>query len=388
MRWILENRVSMVVLAAVCVLATCSSSGDGQMNPVSEKGSQVSTQAVGTVLDVVADPTDGNSNNSGSTSPFVVKVSSGYLRDLMDSTFGENEVDYSPLLGANYTLDNSEIVVAGYLFEIVAGVTESEISAQRPLTEAEKRIALTELDERERSMEASGATPADRLELEQERRAVRENEIPRLNNFNYAAYRIRVTEVFRGDINVGEILDVQVYAGVNIGSKWVDPVLAGTPRVVVAGSWGKQSSRLELRDAGGEPIDGAFWPHSDLFWLDEGIWELLEVDTSGGISETGGPDGSGSVPSDLLEDDTPDVGTGALENNLVERPAPIPEAHYLEGLHALDDAWGNLETLDHLATVLRSAAVELSAPRTTVTTGDGVPPTSVADVASTTVPVP
>ncbi len=373
-----SSAASIVVFAAVCVLAACSSSGGGQAEPASENRSQASSQVESFVL-------DGATN----TSPFVVKVGSGYLRDVMDRTFGKDDVDYGPLLGANDALDSSEIVVTGYLFQITAGVIEAESTVRGPLTEAQQRVALAELDERERFFIDEGWTGAVWEELEEARRAVMENQPLEGHDFNYAAYRVRVTEVIKGDMNVGDVLDVQVYAGVDIGSEWVDPVLAGTPRVVVAGGWGKQNSGLELRDATGKPIDRAFWPHIDLFWLDEGVWEILEDDTSGGVSETGGPGGSGSVPGGLLEDGTSGVGAVAVvDESLVERPVGDPESHYLEELGALDDAWGDLETLDDLAAALCIAAAERSAPTTTAVPGVDTTTTSVTDTGSATVPLP
>lgn len=365
------------------MLAACSSPGGGQVDSVSGNGSRTSGQVDSSVVGGAANATDGGA----SSSPFVVKVGSGYLRDLMDSTFGKDDVDYHPILGANDALDSSSVVVAGYLVEIVAGVTEADISVRRRLTQTEIDSRFAALDERERLFEAEGASEADWRELEQERRSARANELPKLYDFNYAAYRVRVTEVIKGDINVGDLLDVQVYAGVNVASEWVDPVLVGTPRVVVAGGWGRGSSLRELRDATGKPVDRAFWPHIDLFWLDEGVWKVLEDDTSGAISETGGAEGSGSVPGGLLEDDS--GGVAVVDESLVERPAPIPEAHYLGGLHGLDEAWGTLETLDDLAAALRSAAAERSPPTTTTAApGGAMTTTSVADAISTTIPLP
>ena len=373
-----SSAAPLVVLATVCVLAACSSSGAGLADSFSENGSQTSGYVDSFVL-------DGASSNS----PFLVKVGSGYLRDLIDNTFGKAEVDYGPLLGAHHALDSSEIVVTGYLFQIIAGVIEAESTVRGPLTEAQQRAALAELDERDRIMETSGALPGDWEELKEARRAAIENQPLEGSDFNYAAYRVRVTEVIKGDMNVGDVLDVQVYAGANIGSEWVDPVLVGTPRVVVAGSWGKRNSGLELRDATGKPIDRAFWSHIDLFWLDEGVWEVLEEDTSGAISETGGPEGSGTIPGELLEDGSLGVGAVAVvDESLVERPVGDPESHYLESLGALHDAWGDLETLDDLASALRTAAAELAASTTTISGVGDETTTTTTGLASTTVPVP
>ena len=78
-----------------------------------------------------------------------------------------------------------------------------------------------------------------------------------------------------------------------------------------------------------------------------------------------------------------------VDESLVERPVGDPESHYLEELGALDDAWGDLETLDDLAAALCIAAAELAA-RTTTTALPRVDKTttSVADAGSATVPLP
>ena len=109
------------------------------------------------------------------------------------------------------------------------------------------------------------------------------------------------------------LLMFQVFAGVNVASELVPPVLEGTPRVVVAGSlWGGITG--ELRNSSGEVVDKAIFPFSDLFWFDEGVWDVLVDDTAEGTSvvdESGstGPDGPGPGPGDLLdEDDTTETG--------------------------------------------------------------------------------
>lgn len=333
------SAASIAAFAAASLLAACSFSGGSQADLVADDVSQTSGPVDSSVLDDGRNAKDGGA----SSSQFVVKVASGYLRKLMDSTFGMENVDYGPLLGAHDTLNSSEIVVAGYLFEIKAGVTVVDTTVRMPLTDAEQRVALAELDERERFFIAEGWTGPEWQELEEARRSVIENKPLRAYNFDYAAYRIRVTEVIKGDMKVGDILDVQVYAGVEIASEWVDPVLVGTPRVVVAGGWGTYASPFELRNSTGQPVEEAFWPHIDLFWLDEGVWD-------------GHKDASvvGAV--------------GVVQEILVERPAPTPEAHHLTSLQGLHDAWGNLETLDDLAEALRTAATELSAPSTTAST--------------------
>lgn len=324
---------SVVIFSAAFVLTACSSSEGARSDLVSGNATQTSA-----LVDTIEPDSDTNSLQ------LVVRVASGYLRDLMDSTFGNDAVDYHPFEGAKEAISASEVAVTGYLIEIVAGVTEVETNVRGPLTEAEQRVMLDHLDERERFFVAEGWTGPEWQELEEERRLVIENNPLPVYELNYAAYRVGVTEVIKGDIEVGDVLDVQVYAGVDIASEWVDPVLSGTPRVVVAGSWGKPVSGYELRDATGMPIEDAFWPQIEIFWLDEGVWEIDGGDVSG-------------------------VGSaGVVQESLVEHSTPIPEAHHLTSLQGLHDAWGNLESLDDLAHALRTAAAELSGTSTTTST--------------------
>lgn len=366
LKWFSQYRVLVVVVGCL-VACGCSSSSD-------DRGGLELGDADSSLVEVE----DGHEPGGAESSPFTVKVASGYLTDLLDSTYGPEDIDYDLLQGPQDALGLPRIVVAGYLFEIVPGVTEVDTSERRSRTSGEVSIALAHIDALERRFEVEGAHESVWLELEEMRRSVIENQPRRARDHNYWAYRVRVTEVFKGDIDVGDIIDVQVFAGVNVASELVPPVLEGTPRVVVAGYlWGGITG--ELRNSSGEVVDKAIFPFSDLFWFDEGVWGLLVDDTAEGTSvvdESGstGPDGPGPGSpgpgsGDLLgEDGTTQTGAETvIEESVGVGPALVAESHHLHSLDEMHQAWGVLETLDDLARALRTAASETAMSTTTTT---------------------
>ncbi len=360
LKWFSQYRFRflLVVVVVGCFVASgCSSSSDDRAGfELGDADSSLTkVDAESSLIGAEDDPEPGGADSS----PFTVKVASGYLTDLLNSTHGPEDIDFGLLQGAQDALDIPRVVVAGYLFEIVPGVTEVDTSEHRSRTSSEVSIALAEIDALEQRFEGEGADEDVWRELERMRRSVIENQPPPAYDYNYWAYRVRVTEVFKGDIDIGDVIDVQVFAGVNVASELVSQVLEGTPRVVVAGfMWDGVTG--ELRNPSGEVVDKAIFPFSDLFWFDEGVWDVLVDDTAEGTSVVDEPG--------VLSDEAGATETGAvtvIEENLEVGPALVAESHQLDSLGDMHQAWGVLETLEDLARTLRTVASETVASTTT-----------------------
>ena len=123
-----------------------------------------------------------------------------------------------------------------------------------------------------------------------------------------------------------------------------------------------------------------------MFWFDEGVWEILVDDSSNGISITEESDGTTTLPSELLEDDTPETNTGVPLEEGSEDQLLVAESHYLRGLWEMHPFWGELNSLDDLANALRGAASEATTPSTT--TPSTTTTASTTTVASTTTESP
>ena len=164
-------------------------------------------------------------------------------------------------------------------------------------------------------LKAEGAGSSIIAEFERSRERTIANEPQNsYSERHYAAFRVRVAEVFKGDIEVGDTLDVQVRSSSLEEVNLLTQQLRGTPRVIVGGKWWSPSTKgLLLRRPDGSTVDSVFVSSVDLFWLDDSTWE---------------PRDGGEEP--------------------VERPSPDPEAFYLSGLDAMAPGWGTLETLDDL----------------------------------------
>ncbi len=300
----------------------------------------------------VADSVDSVPND---TSPYLVRKASGYLRELLDSTYGPEEVMIDITDGPRDALETVDFVIAGYLFEIVPGVTAEDTSRGQTMTPAELRYLSTFADQLEARYRSEGATEGDWQELQRIRANISENKPSNPYVDSYWAYRIRITEVIKGDYKVDDIIEIQVYAGTNLTSALVPQVLEGTPRVVVGGTLESLiNRRLEYRNSEGEIVEQGNWDLPDLFWFDEGVWETLDDD-------------SALLSGESLEDDTVNNVTGSPLDESPEQsptgPALTAESHYLSGIHEMDEAWGDLASLDDLTDALRTAA----SPTTTTT---------------------
>lgn len=233
-------------------------------------------------------------------------------------------VDYDVLRDPAEAFAYGDLIVAGYLMEIARGVTKIDSRVYPPWSEQEVKEALERNAATIARLKAEGAGAAVIAEFERSRERIIENR-PRssYSERHYAAFRVRVTEVFKGEIKVGDTVDVQIESG---GLDEIDLLanqLRGTPRVIVGGTWwSPETEGLLLRGSDGATVDSLFASFPDLFWLDDGSWEPRDGD----------------------------------ESEAAERPAPDPEALYLSGLDALAPGWGTLETLDDLAVVLRTAS--------------------------------
>ena len=377
----------LIFVVAVCVfVGGCASSGDVQQrqDAVDSSGSVLaipeSVDSASSVVEEVSETSD--------ASPFVIRKASGYLRELLDSTHGPEDVMIAFREGPNHTLDTSDFVVAGYLFEIVPGVTIVDTSRGQTMTAAEQQAMSAIADELEARHRTEGATEGDWQELQRMRDNISQNR-PRRQSVQYFwAYRIRITDVIKGSFSDDDIIEIQVYAGTNLDTELSAQVLEGTPRVVVGGKPGGPSvSSYELRDSEGETVDQVNWSFPDLFWFDEGVWEILVDDSSNGVSVTEESDGTTTLPNELLQDDTPEINTGALEEGSEESPAEqllVAESHYLSGLHEMHSFWGELNSLDDLAEALRGVASTATTPSTTTVAPTTTAPTTTTTVASTT----
>ena len=198
--------------------------------------------------------------------------------------------------------------------------------------------------------------------------------------------------MIKGEYNENDIIEIQVYAGTNLATELSAQVLEGTPRVVVGGKPGSPGiGNYEYRDSGGETVvDQAIWNFPDLLWFDEGVWEILDDDSSNSISITEESDGTTTLPSELLEDDTPETNTGVPLEEGSEDQLLVAESHYLRGLWEMHPMWGELNSLDDLANALRGAASEATTPSTTseATTPSTTTTASTTTVASTTTEPP
>ena len=321
---------------------------------------------------------------------------SGYVAGLLRAAGSGVEFDYQPMEGAGEALAAMELIVAGYLVEIAPGVVWADTREREPMTQAQIEATLRFIDEREERLRSLGRLGPDNIAtLERERRSALENAVPEPNDRVHVAYRIRVTEVLWGDFEVGGVLDVQVPLSVFTTLEEQQAALVGTPRAVVGGGWSSTVSRsiYQLQSADRAPLDAeVFYPWIELFWLDESVWDVGDLEPEGEpgpVGSTGALDDDGQqLPGGLLEDDTPSVPAVESEESLTERPAGQPEALYLDGLHQLHRAWGNVGTLDDLVESIRSAVADAAttAPETTTTTTapDTTTTTTALETATTT----
>ena len=339
-----------IVFLAVCVfVGGCASTDDVQ-------------QGQGTVESSSSDIADTVDSIPTVPSPYVVRQASGYLRELLDSTYGPEEVMIAFTHGPSDALETVDFVVAGYLFEISPGITIDDTTTGGTLSRAELTALSIAADQLERRFKAEGATEDDWQELQKIRDNISQNKPSRSDVDHYWVYRIRITEVFKGDYKEDDIIDIQVYAGHNLGTELSAQMLEGTPRVVVAGTLESlDNPKYEYRNSDGTIVEQANWDLPDIFWFDEGVWETLDDD-------------SALLSGESLEDDTVNNVTGSpLEEGPQQSPTgPVltAESHYLDGIHEMDEAWGDLASLDDLADALRAAAspttTTTAAPATTV----------------------
>ncbi len=260
------SRCRLCIVAACVLVGGCASSGDVQ-------GSQDAVDSSDSVVEIA----------ESDASPFDVRQSSGYLRKLLDSTYGPEEAMIAYRYGPDHALETADYIVAGYLFEIVPGVTIVDTSRGQSMTPVQVRVQSAFADQIEEQYRTEGATEGDWQDLQRMRDNIAENKPSRPYVESYWAYRIRITEVVKGDFNVNDIIEIQVYAGLNVGKELSAPVLEGTPRVVVGGRPGSPGTgNFELRDSKGETIlDQATWGYPDLFWFDESTWDARDDGASG-----------------------------------------------------------------------------------------------------------
>lgn len=302
------------------------------------------------------------------SSPLVVRTASGYLRELLDTAHGPEDVMIAFREGPSHALNTSDFVVAGYLFGIVPGATIIDTSEPEIMTPAQQRAMSDVADQLERRFRTDSATEGDWQELQRMRDNISRNSPSKSYVLSFWTYRIRITEVMKGEFSVDDILEIQIYAGTNLDSGLRAQVLEGTPRVVVAGKPGSPTiPNYELRDSEGEVVDQVNWSYPDVFWFDEGVWEILVDDTTDGVSVTEEPDATISLPSELSDDETSEINTGAALEDSSVVDILVAESHYLRGLHEMDPRWGELNSLDDLANALRGAAASVgTTPTTTV----------------------
>ena len=219
----------------------------------------------------------------------------------------------------------SDIIVAGYLMDIVPGVYITSTRTIEPRTEQEVQEALASIDNALDYVEELGLlTQEFQEEMEMARRDIQDN-IPIVSEpKRYAAFRVHVTEVLHGDADIGDVLDLNLFH--HVGMPTVDEMadilesVGRSPRVVVGTNWWAPDADWRvLHSADGAPVDQALFPHVDLFWIDGATWD----------------------PAD--------------ETISQEKPGPHSEAFYLDGLHDMEPGWGELDTLDDLAETLRAA---------------------------------
>ena len=98
---------------------------------------------------------------SSDTSPFVVRKASGYLRELLDSAHGLEDVMIAYRNGPDHALETADFIVAGYLFEIVPGITIVDTSRGHRLTPAELLAESVFADQLEERYRTEGATEGD-----------------------------------------------------------------------------------------------------------------------------------------------------------------------------------------------------------------------------------
>ena len=311
-------------------------------------GSELSDAAVS-----AESPGEASGPLPGGRESYEVVQASGYVRSLLDSAGSGIEHAYEKVPGAGPMVEAMELIVAGYLVDIVPGVVWADKHVRRRLTPAEVEEMLQSIAESERrARDEHRLSPSLQASLEREREVVLKNPLPEPEDIVHTAYRILVTEVLSGDFTAGDILDVQVPLSIFTTIEERRAALKGTPRAVVGGDWSTHVwSNYELQDANRAPLDEAvFYPWIEMFWLDESLWD----------------------PTDAQPDPDGDA--------LIERSVGRAEALYLRGLHDLHPAWGDLETLDDLADAIRAAA----SPQDPTTTTTTEPPTTTTTEPPTT----
>ena len=323
-------------LAAAVVAAGCA---DSNVDRPNVDGSELSDATVSA-------ETAGEAGGPLSDDPKAYEVSqaSGYVRALVDSAGSGIEHAYDKVPGAGPMIEAVQLIVAGYLVDIVPGVVWADKHVRRRLTPAEVEEMLQSIAERERrARDEHRLSPDLQASYDSYRETILKNALPEPEDIVHTAYRILVTEVLSGDFKAGDILDVQVPLSIFTTLEEQRAALKGTPRAVVGGDWSTHVwSNYELQDANRAPLDEAvFYPWIEMFWLDESLWD----------------------PTDAQPDPDGDA--------LIERSVGRAEALYLRGLHDLHPAWGDLETLDDLADAIRAAAAPhdpTTEPPTTTTT--------------------
>lgn len=253
------------------------------------------------------------------------------LEELLVSASRGVGYDYEPLRDPAHAFATADIVVTGYLVDIVSGVySVSTRPPPEPRTDSEIRDILKSFDDAIAHLEAEDVlTEEMREQFEAAKLEVQSNS-PRISvGDRHVAFRVSVDEVLHGDVEAGDVLDINVYYS-NIMPTVEEMAtllksIGRSPRTVVGATWWSplSSDQRELRNSAGDPIDKALFPQIDLFWFDGATWNLDDEKTSGQV---------------------------------LERPHPEHEALYLDGLHEMEPGWGDMETLDDLADALRDAA--------------------------------
>lgn len=341
--------VAMGIIAVCSVVATvgCSTSASTSMPEAADRsidgGSTIPTGGASSALptdaaersadtgngDAQADgaPTDSIPSNSDPLSLELAGANAPeHLSELISSVGRGVSYDYTPLRDPGHALAASDIIVAGYLVDIVPGAFITSTRTIEPRTEQEVQEALAYIDYALEHAEEQGLlTQEFQEEMERARRHHIQNKVPIDSEpERYVAFRVHVTEALHGNADVGAVLDLNLFH--YVGMLTVDEManilesVGRPPRVVVGASWWTPAEDWRvMHSADGAPVDQALFPHVDLFWIDGATWD----------------------PAD--------------ETISQEKPGPHSEAFYLDGLHDMEPGWGELDTLDDLAETLRAA---------------------------------
>ena len=326
--------LELAKLRSVCIAASistvvaagCSASTpvDGADEPI--KSPEIS-QAVETRTSPVSEREDPLSEDSLSSERYAATTAS--LDELVGSAGRAVSYDYTPMQDATHALAISDVVVTGYLVDIVPGVVIASTLTVEPKAEHEVQEILESLDAAVDHLEGQGIlTQEIQEEFEAAKDEIRENRPRESEGTRYVAFRVRVHEVLYGDVEVGDMLDINVlHSDVMPTVEEMADILESVgrpPRTVVGAQWWNPSEDWrELHNSEGHPIDNALFPHIDLFWFDGATWDAADE---------------------------------VLPHQMNERPHPESEAMCLDGLHEMEPGWGDLETLDDLADALRSAS--------------------------------